>query len=64
MSLYFVFNIISDYLSVETLVSLAISASRSFYEEFVKARKTGIFETMVRFNATGWSMLTRRKEST
>jgi dynein heavy chain len=40
-----------DYLAVETLVELAVTIVNSFYDEFVKSRKTGIFETMVRFTA-------------
>lgn len=42
-----------DYLSVETLVGLAIGTANAFYEEFVRPRKTGVFETMVKFNSQG-----------
>jgi len=42
-----------DYLVVETLVALAVDTVKAFYDEFVKSRKTGIFETMVRFTTTG-----------
>ena len=42
-----------DYLTVETLVSLAVNSANSFYQEFIKTRKSGIFETYVRFSSTG-----------
>eukprot|EP01038_Epipyxis_sp_PR26KG_P008413 gene8413-11380_t len=41
-----------DYMSVETLVALAVNTTSIFYEELIKPRKTGIFETLVRFNST------------
>lgn len=44
-----------DYLTVETLVALAVNSAKSFYEEFIKTRKSGIFETYVRFGGTGTS---------
>lgn len=42
-----------DYLTVETFVSLAVNSLNAFYQEFVKTRKSGIFETYVRFSSTG-----------
>lgn len=42
-----------DYLAVETLVALAVNTYTAFYEELIKVRKAGIFETMVRFSPTG-----------
>lgn len=42
-----------DYLTVETLVSLAINSADALYREFIKPRKSGIFETYVRFSSTG-----------
>eukprot|EP00605_Chrysophyceae_sp_TOSAG23-4_P000859 GSChrysophyteH1.ASY1.ANO1.950.1 assembled CDS len=42
-----------DYLTVEALVSIAITTLQSFYDDFTKHRKNGVFETMVRFNASG-----------
>jgi len=42
-----------DYLAVESLVSIAITTLQSFYDDFVKTRKNGVFETMVRFNSKG-----------
>lgn len=42
-----------DYLTVETLVSLAVNSAMTFYQEFIKTRKSGIFETHVRFSSTG-----------
>lgn len=42
-----------DYMTVETLVDISISSIQAFYEEFIKIRKTGIFETTVRFTKTG-----------
>jgi dynein heavy chain, axonemal len=42
-----------DYMSVETLVALAIGTSSSFFEELTKTRKAGVFETMVRFSSIG-----------
>jgi len=42
-----------DYLALEVFVALAISSVEAFHEEFAKARKTGIFETTVRFNNMG-----------
>ena len=41
-----------DYLAVETFVELALNTINAFYDEFVKSRKTGIFETYVRFTET------------
>ena len=40
-----------DYLTVETLASITINVARSFYEELMKPRKVGIFETTVRFSS-------------
>lgn len=42
-----------DYLTVETLVTLAVNSAHAFYLEFIKTRKSGIFETYVRFSSTG-----------
>lgn len=42
-----------DYLTVETLVSLAVNSAEALYKEFIRARKSGIFETYVRFSSTG-----------
>ena len=42
-----------DYLAVEALVSIAITTLHAFYEDLVKQRKTGIFETTLRFNTEG-----------
>lgn len=42
-----------DYIAVEFLASMAISTCTSFFEELIKPRKTGVFETMVRFNSVG-----------
>ncbi len=42
-----------DYLTVEALVSIAITTLQSFYDDFIKTRKNGVFETMVRFNSSG-----------
>ena len=42
-----------DYLTVETFVSVAINSANAFYQEFIKTRKSGIFETYVRFSSTG-----------
>ena len=42
-----------DYYAVESLVTIAITTLQSFYEDFIKTRKSGIFETTVRFNAKG-----------
>ncbi len=44
-----------DYMAVETLVSLAVNTASAFYEELIKPRKAGVFETMVRFSALGTS---------
>lgn len=44
-----------DYMSVQTLVALAVNTTHSFYDELVKPRKAGIFETMVRFSDSGTS---------
>lgn len=41
-----------DYLTVETLVSLTINVADLFYEELMKVRKVGIFETTIRFTDT------------
>ena len=38
-----------DYLTVETLVSVTVNTVTAFYEELTRSRKSGIFETMVRF---------------
>ena len=42
-----------DYMSVVTIVSLTIGTARRFYEELLKQRKNGIFETTIRFTDTG-----------
>jgi dynein heavy chain len=42
-----------DYMVVETLVSLAVDTTSAFHDELIKPRKTGVFETMVRFSASG-----------
>eukprot|EP01041_Mallomonas_annulata_P002945 gene2945-5789_t len=42
-----------DYLTVETLVSLTVGTAKAFYDELMKARKSGIFETTIRFTPTG-----------
>ncbi len=42
-----------DYLIVETLVGITINVAESFYEELIKPRKVGIFETTIRFTSTG-----------
>lgn len=42
-----------DYLTVETLVMLTIHTVQLFYEELMKQRKVGIFETFVRFGTSG-----------
>ncbi|RYG64392.1 hypothetical protein EON64_14090, partial [archaeon] len=42
-----------DYMSVETLVTLAIHTASLFFDELTKIRKAGVFETMVRFSAIG-----------
>ncbi len=42
-----------DYLSVEALVSVAIRSVGDFYNELSKNRKTGVFETTIRFNDNG-----------
>lgn len=42
-----------DYIEVEFLASLAVNTCVAFYEELIKPRKAGIFETMVRFNTAG-----------
>lgn len=42
-----------DYMSVETLVALAVNTFSAFFEELTKTRKAGIFETMVRFSNHG-----------
>ena len=42
-----------DYLTVETLVQLTVGTANAFYEELIKPRKSGIFETTIRFTATG-----------
>ncbi len=44
-----------DYMTVETLVSLAVNTASVFYEELIKPRKAGVFETMVRFSSAGTS---------
>ena len=41
-----------DYLTVETLVVLTINTVQVFYEELMKTRKIGLFETFVRFGTT------------
>jgi dynein heavy chain len=38
-----------DYLCVETIVMLAIRTAKNFYEELLRTRKSGIFETTIRF---------------
>jgi dynein heavy chain len=42
-----------DYIAVEFLVALAVNTCTAFFEELIKARKAGIFETMVRFTSLG-----------
>jgi hypothetical protein len=42
-----------DYIAIEFLVALAINTCIAFYDELIKPRKTGIFETMVRFSNLG-----------
>ena len=42
-----------DYMVVETLVSLAVGTTSAFHDELLKPRKSGVFETMVRFSASG-----------
>jgi hypothetical protein len=42
-----------DYMAVEIFVSLALSVVDAFNEEISRARKSGIFETTVRFHAKG-----------
>lgn len=42
-----------DYIAVEFLVALAVNTCTAFYEELIKPRKAGVFETMVRFNSLG-----------
>jgi hypothetical protein len=42
-----------DYMVVETLVGLAVDTADAFYEELIKPRKAGVFETMVRFSSSG-----------
>ena len=42
-----------DYMAVETLVSLAVNTASAFHDELIKPRKAGVFETMVRFSASG-----------
>jgi dynein heavy chain len=42
-----------DYMAIETLVTLAVNTCSIFYDELVKPRKAGLFETMVRFSASG-----------
>ena len=42
-----------DYIAVEFLVALAVNICTAFYEELIKPRKAGIFETMVRFSSLG-----------
>jgi dynein heavy chain len=44
-----------DYMCVETLVSIAVNTASLFFDELVKPRKAGIFETMVRFSSAGTS---------
>ena len=42
-----------DYMVVETLVSLAVDTTSAFHDELIKPRKSGVFETMVRFSQSG-----------
>jgi dynein heavy chain len=55
-----------DYLTVETLVSLAVLTVENFHEVFVKVdekgRKTGIFETYIRFASVGTSFTPTRED--
>ena len=39
-----------DYMAVEALVGIAITTTFHLYEELCKARKSGVFETTIRFN--------------
>ena len=41
-----------DYLTVETLVTLTVNTITQLYEELTKTRKTGIFETLVKFTTS------------
>lgn len=40
-----------DYVVLENFFELTVHGIEKFYDEFVKTRKTGIFETMIRFTA-------------
>jgi hypothetical protein len=55
-----------DYLTVETLVALAVSTVEGFHEVFAKldekGRKTGVFETNVRFTTGGTTFSPTREE--
>ena len=42
-----------DYLAVETLVNLTVATTKLFYDELMKSRKSGIFETTIRFSSQG-----------
>ena len=42
-----------DYMVVQVLVALAVTMTSSFYEEIIRPRKAGVFETMVRFSTSG-----------
>jgi dynein heavy chain, axonemal len=42
-----------DYMVVETLVGLAVNTTSAFHDELLKPRKSGVFETMVRFSSSG-----------
>ncbi len=42
-----------DYIAVEYLANLAVNSCTTFYEELIKPRKVGVFETMVRFSSAG-----------